>query len=264
MSSVNRKHNSDFSDLKRLIFAFITALFIHLLLFAFFAGKEKKTIKEPLVFKVVYAGKRAKAVKASKPANTENEIKIPSLKKTLPVPAETVVPPRSVEKNNVAVVPIKQEQPPPSLPSASQEQIIETSAESENDITDIDLTGDTEDISDNNGDNGQDNPDKKVIKQDLGDNRLFIMPLEKEERTSEQILEQCLELDPQDRAKAIVLDFEFNLNSASGLPENINQVKKSGNEELDKTVGAMVSLMSFDVPDTSGKYYLSIIILLGK
>ena len=267
--------DSENFEMPRLLLAFAVALAIHILLFFIFAKTEKNNeIKKPLNFKVVYVKSKKNTVKT--------EVKLPAV--IVPPKRKPIEPVQKEPSQIAAILP----SPPPPIPeiAPSPEPSQEPSPEAsviEGDDSSGTQEENEEGVSSENGsdddggevlgdsDSGavgevvEDSSKPKITAQQLGDNKLFIMPLGKEEETAEKVIEKCNEIAEEEKKQAQVLTFEFNINSISGMPENVEQVKKSGNEELDKTVFSLVSLMSFDLTENIGnKYYLSVIVILKE
>lgn len=274
--------HKDNEETIRLLSALVIAFVFHILFFSILAKTYKESApKKPLDFKVVYVKSKKNAVKVESKPNV--------IKKVTP-PKRTPIAPSKDSANRIAAV-VEKSSPTPPEPKTPREA---PSAKSSPDIPSETLKDDDKDIFDNRKETGENISDEqsgssdddsvvegavpgsvgdatqvaselKVTSQQLGDNKLFIMPLKTEEEASDKVIEQCPELSQDDIKQARVLTFEFNVNPVLGLPENITQIKKSGNEELDKTLSSLVALMSFDLSENNGeKYYLSIIVILKE
>ncbi len=259
-------HN-DSHELIRFLIAIVLSVFIHVALFSF-VPKEVKKQDKPLSFKVVYSGKKAKAAAKSAavkkvPPKPEKKIVTPVMK---PAAVKPVVTPPKKDKppsKPVNIVPQPTPEPPRDEPVNVDEELGKSEdAEAVADSSGQDSSGEFGDSAGNGDGAGKEN--EKPRKEQLGDNRLFILPLQHAEITAEKALEMCDELTDDEKKRAYVLEFEFTLNLESGIPENVNQIKKSGLEELDATVKGVVSLMSFNSSNPSEKHFLPVVILLKQ
>lgn len=102
--------------------------------------------------------------------------------------------------------------------------------------------------------------EKNEITTDDG-NRLLILPLNREKLTSEELISSCEELTLAEKRRTRALIFKFSVDPNSGEPQNIEEIEKSGNDEFDKTLTQLISMMKFELKTDVEECYLPILVV---
>lgn len=271
---------------------FLTAIIISSVLHAGFYGiassfNASMEIPQNTEFKVSYVMKKKKP--KAKPSGQivqkdDGALQKPRIRKEEKLPDSFTSDPDSLPEPPVEPVNALRTEPAkePSAPVDDTPISEEPSSQDDGKDASSEAASDNDAAADGGGnaDSGKDSvsdkkdepkeePKKEDRKEKLpvikaGDNSLYILPLSEREISSDDALKSFEDdygrIGDGERKNAILLQFRVEIGE-TGIPEIRDFISMTNNPEIDNTIKAMVSLMTFD---RKGEAYLPILIFAEK